>query len=264
MPYRFWPSTLVSRWIEQRSGGKVMGGPFFGMKYVNTSVNSEYGPKLLGTYELELNMIFRNLASQDFQKIVDVGAAEGYYAVGMARQHANCQVIAFEANKNGRELLKEMAVLNGVQDRMRIEGFCDSISLGCSLLNSERTLIIMDVEGGEKVLLDPVVTPELQDVHIIVEIHDFVDPKLGELILQRFKNSHHIQDISIEERSLNDYPIEIPALAKILFRSALLDALSEKRHHNSRWFYMIPKGTALLEQSSGSINCTSLDLMACI
>jgi len=248
VPYRFWPSTLVRRWIERQSGGKVVSGPFLGMKYVNTSVGSEYVPKLLGTYELELNTIFQNLASHDFQTIVDVGAAEGYYAVGMARQHTNSHVIAFEANKLGRELLEEMAVLNeGVQDRIRIEGFCDSMSLGSSLLNSERTLIIMDVEGAEKVLLDPDVTPQLLYAHIIVEIHDFVDPNLGELILQRFKNSHHIQDVSIEERSLSDYPIEIPTLARILFRNTLLDALSEKRHQNSRWFYMIPRETALAE-----------------
>lgn len=247
VPYRFWPSTLVRRWIERRSGGEVISGPFLGMKYVNTSVGSEYVAKLLGTYELELNTIIQDLVSHDFQTIVDIGAAEGYYAVGMARQCTNCHVIAFEANKHGRELLEQMALLNGVRDRVRIEGFCEPMSLGDTLLNSGRTLVIMDVEGGEKILLDPMVAPELLYAHIIVEIHDFVDLELGELILQRFKNSHHIQDIAIEERSLNNYPFEIPALAGILFRNALLDALSEKRHHNSRWFYMGPRDVALAE-----------------
>ena len=247
MPYRFWPSTLVRRWIERRSGGKVISGPFAGMKYVHTSVGSEYVPKLLGIYELELNMIFQNLFAHDFQTIVDVGAAEGYYAVGVARQYTHCHVIAFEANKDGRELLEKMAVLNNVQNRMQIEGFCDSESLERSLLDAGRTLVIMDVEGGEKTLLDPMVTPELLHAHIVVEIHDYADPELGEVILQRFKRSHHIQDIAIKERSLSDYPFEISALAGILFRNVLLDTLSEKRHHNSRWFYMLPRAVALVE-----------------
>jgi hypothetical protein len=241
VPYRFWPSTLIRRWIERRSGGEVISGPFLGMKYVKTSVCSEYEPKLLGTYELELNTVFKQLISHEFQTIVDVGAAEGYYAVGLARQYTDCHVVAFEANEHGRELLEQMALLNGVRDRMRIRGFCDSKSLGGALLDSGRTLVIMDVEGGEKLLLDPVMVPELLDAHIIVEIHDFVDSELGKLILHRFKDSHHIQDISIKERSLNDYPFEIPALAEMLFRNALLNAISEKRHHNSRWFHMMPR-----------------------
>ena len=135
-----------------------------------------------------------------------------------------------------------MAVLNNVQNRIRIKGFCDSESLGRSLLDAGYALVIMDVEGGEKTLLDPMVTPELLHAHIIVEIHDFVDPELGEVILQRFNNSHYIQDIAIKERSLSDYPFEIPVLTKILFRDVLLDTLSKKRHHNSRWFYMLPRG----------------------
>ena len=75
----------VRKLIQKHSSGHVISGPFAGMQYVNTSVGSALEPKILGTYELELHDVFERLLDKDFAAIVNVGAGEGYLAVGQGR-----------------------------------------------------------------------------------------------------------------------------------------------------------------------------------
>ena len=44
---------------------------------------------LLGTWELELAEVWELIFANDFSVMVDVGAAEGYYAIGMTQ--ARCE-----------------------------------------------------------------------------------------------------------------------------------------------------------------------------
>src|SRR5690606_8070667 len=61
---------------------QVLNGVFEGMRYSSfTAFGSELYPKLLGSYELEIQGVITELAQQSFDVIVDVGCAEGYYAV---------------------------------------------------------------------------------------------------------------------------------------------------------------------------------------
>ena len=62
-------------------------------------------PKLLGVYERELNPYIEQACALNFPLIVDVGAAEGYYAVGMALRNPSARVIAFEMDARAREAL---------------------------------------------------------------------------------------------------------------------------------------------------------------
>jgi hypothetical protein len=60
---------------------KVVSGPFRGLKMKQKSPTK---PMLLGVWEKELSFIWDSLDNLRF--IVDVGAAEGFYAVGLARK----------------------------------------------------------------------------------------------------------------------------------------------------------------------------------
>lgn len=240
VPYRFWPSTLVRRWLEKRSKGRVMSGPFAGMQYLNTSVGSQYEPKLLGTYELELNSIISELATLPFQCIIDAGAAEGYYAVGMATLLPTCRIISFECSPKGQALQTQMASLNGVQERLIVNGLCTPESLNAVLPQTGKTLVIMDVEGAEKELLDLKASPALRHTYILVEMHDFLDPDLRNIISKRFENSHQIQLIQVVPRKLEDYPFPLPTWIRYGLKTVFLDIISEKRHPDSSWLFMTP------------------------
>ena len=63
---------------------QVSQGPFQGMRYLALAYCSEVLPKLVGTYECELIPGIEAICQAGCDRIVDIGAAEGYYAVGMA------------------------------------------------------------------------------------------------------------------------------------------------------------------------------------
>lgn len=66
-------------------GGVILSGPFKGLMYPRESVGSAWAPKLLGTYESELSPTIERIVSGGYRSVVDIGAAEGYYAVGLAK-----------------------------------------------------------------------------------------------------------------------------------------------------------------------------------
>jgi len=97
----------VRDWIERTTNRTVASGPFRGMRYVARAYHSAYHAKLLGTYEMELHGIVEELCRETPGIIVDVGAAEGYYAVGLAMRlpggGAGGEVSGFEFRVSGEE-----------------------------------------------------------------------------------------------------------------------------------------------------------------
>ncbi len=116
------PIRHLENLVRAETGGRVRQGPFAGLRYINRAVGSAFIPKLLGIYERELNACVEAACAVQFPLIVDVGAAEGYYAVGLARRNPEARVIAFEMEESGREALREMAALNGVEVGEPVDG----------------------------------------------------------------------------------------------------------------------------------------------
>src|SRR6266536_4427969 len=115
VPKRFRPIGYLEHLVHTRNGGKILHGPFAGMRYITDSVGSALVPKLLGIYERELNGCIERACARQLPLIVDVGAAEGYYAIGLTRRNPNARVIAFEMEEKGRAALRRMADLNGIE-----------------------------------------------------------------------------------------------------------------------------------------------------
>src|SRR3982751_3241860 len=67
------------------NGTTVLHGPFAGLRYPADAVQSRHSvPMLLGSYERELHAIVDSVLLDSYNRVVDVGCAEGYYAVGLA------------------------------------------------------------------------------------------------------------------------------------------------------------------------------------
>jgi len=102
-------------------GLKVRNGPFKGMMYPEIStVESTLLPKLLGSYEKEIQSCIESICQVNYSEIINIGCGEGYYAVGLALKNPNAKVFAFDINKQARVLCRKMAILNGVEDRISI------------------------------------------------------------------------------------------------------------------------------------------------
>jgi hypothetical protein len=71
--------------------------------------------------------------------------------------------------------------------------------------------VFMDIEGGESILLDPLVVPELSMAWIIVEAHDCFVPGTTALPKRRFSISHRIEEVWSRQRRPEDFPLRYHA-----------------------------------------------------
>jgi hypothetical protein len=167
--------------LVDRVGLTVRRGPFAGMTYASAhSTGSAIVPKLLGSYECELHGVLAEIARREppYSMVLDIGAAEGYYAVGVARMLPETRVIAYEIEEDGRTLLAANARVNGVSDRIAIHGACTPealASVSAEVAASARVLIITDCEGAEYGLLDhvrqPAVASMMRRADVLMELH---------------------------------------------------------------------------------------------
>lgn len=197
--------------IWAAASGLVMSGPFKGLQYVRQAVCSSLCPKLLGTYELELYPAIDALIDSRPRNIIIIGAAEGYYACGLAMRLPEARVIAFEADEVGRKLLLTMTQANGMEGQISIRGYCNHQELadvlgGCDPVE---TAIICDIEGGEMDLLDPTRHPQLQKCRLIVELHPWTAEDPAKILGSRLGSTTAGVHTRSCERLFSDFPLGI-------------------------------------------------------
>ena len=132
----FEAESMFYRWVgkavTRKTHSRVHTGPFRGMRYIHHAVHvqsSAYCPKLLGTYEQELHSVVDSLRTQrPYQRVINIGAGEGYYAVGLALHLPQSRLTAFEADPDSR---KGMMSLAG-SPLPRLLPFCPSTHVWCA------------------------------------------------------------------------------------------------------------------------------------
>lgn len=177
----------------------VIKGYFKGLKYPGfTSFGSSLFPKLSGNYESELFSTFEDLQRNEYSKIIDIGCAEGYYAVGLAIKFKNSIVYAFDIDNTAQELAKNMSKLNAVDDRVIIKGQCTSEWLGKENF-SKRSLIISDCEGFEKDLFVLENITNLYNCDLIIELHPMFNSDIKNYLCTLLGPTHQLQIISSKD-----------------------------------------------------------------
>jgi len=169
-------------------------GPFAGMRYIAESAGSTMLPKLLGSYESELHDTWRELMRHGYSVVVDIGSAEGYYAVGFARAFPEAHVYAYDTDSRARELCAQMAELNGVADRVHVGGFCTAETLR-SLPLGDCALIISDCEAYERTLFTRDLAQYLSRHDLVIETHDFIDMEISSELRSVFTGTHKIESV---------------------------------------------------------------------
>ena len=235
---RDWPTRRVNDIVRLTLGNpaRTYSGPFKGMRYVDRSIGSTYYPKILGTYELELTPVWEELFSGNHDIFIDVGAAEGYFAVGVALR-TSWPVIAFEADP--RTPLPELAALNEVEDRIRLYPACDLRSLTEAIDDHSHPLLLVDIEGSELLLLEPHYIPALRRATLVVEIHDCFLPGTGQRVIERFKPTHAIERVDTHKRTPSDFPLPLPSLPFDPSQYTL-SYMDEQRQADTYWLILRP------------------------
>lgn len=225
--------TAVIRELSPDLG--VLQGPFAGMKYPGlNAVCSSISPKLLGTYESELHPVIEEICSIGYPTILDIGCADGYYAVGLAQRLPKARLLAYDIDPKAREATQKMADLNGASTQLAIHGACDSNTL--KSLKDTRALVVCDCEGYEDHLFTPEVIPSLCSADLLIEIHDFVDIRISTHLRERFKNTHSITEILSVDDLIKAQSCQDPLLRDFSL-SQKFRLLAEYRPHIMRWFW---------------------------
>lgn len=183
----------INETICSHTRNTISSGPFAGMKLAARSSwgDGDIAPKLLGTYEQELHDTFLKFKSRSYGAVVNIGCAEGYYAVALARLNPSWRVYAFDIDQTAQQLCRAMAELNGVAERIIIGGTCSTDELA-SMANEHGCLLcVIDCEGHELELLTAGFIDQSGSCSdFIIECHDFMVPGTTHELETRFQNTH--------------------------------------------------------------------------
>jgi hypothetical protein len=210
----------------------VHNGPFSGMQYIQQSSGSAFLPKIIGSYEEPIRKWVEQIIAnnQKYTTILNIGCAEGYYAAGFALRMPEIEIIAYDTNPKAREKVEKMIEINGVKNVI-VEAECSSEELNSK--SQKGTLVLCDIEGAEKNLLDPIIAPNLLNVDILVESHDCVEEGITDTLIDRFYKTHVIEMVV-------DYPGRV-AHYKVPNEVSAEDyeeLINEHRAEAMRWLFM--------------------------
>lgn len=185
--------------VRSALGDRVCAGPFAGMKLTDAAFVT-YAALALGVYEHELHETVEAIIAKGYRRIANIGCSLGYYAVGLARRMPGTAIDAFDIDAAARTQCAEMASLNDVSARVRVQGLFAGAQFAAYHDGGAPNLILMDIEGGEFDLLDPVTYPALRKLDVLVELHELTKPGLTQEITARFAPTHDLRIIETRNR----------------------------------------------------------------
>jgi hypothetical protein len=228
----------MNRYVKECFGRRVIDGLFSGVALSDLEgfENTDFSAKILGYYEAEVQTILGLCRDVPYSKIINVGAAEGFYAVGLAAIFPQAKVVAFEMDPGTIPFLTDAIRANQFESRIRIEGECgiESLNRECA---GEFPLIVMDCEGGEETLIPGLLPENAKAAHFLIEIHDRDGTDVYEDLARCLAPTHLTVYFVQGARDPNKYPQ--------LRRWSEIDrwlAVSEFRGQTFRWMLAVPHG----------------------
>lgn len=183
-------------------------GPFKGLKLQNDAHwgMADRGSMILGFYEQE---ILKELSKIQRKKyFIDLGAADGYYGVGVLVNSIFDISYCYEITEKGRKTISDNALLNGVADRVVIKGeatrnFFQEIPAEAL----DDSVMLIDIEGAEFDLMSKEAFSAFKNSTIFIEIHDWVESAAEKirLLIDQSSATHTLLEIATSSRDLSSY-----------------------------------------------------------
>ena len=201
-----------------------------------TSWGDDIMPKILGTYEEELFPVFESLKDCYFSALINIGCADGFFAVGLAQRLQFKKVFAIDISSDALEICKENRAANGVTTPFDYMLSIDRTGLEQILAEKPGSLVLCDCEGFELELFDGIDAKSIEQAHFIIECHDFVDRTITERIENALRPTHDLTLIEEGARNPNAFPDLKP-----LSNSDRWQAMNELRPETMHWIVAKPK-----------------------
>ncbi len=231
-----WRSLLITNTFIKNHGLKILQGPFKDIEFLDKSSEGCHMAKLLGTYEQPLHRYIEDIIASNYQTIFNIGSAEGYYSVGLAKRLPKVNILSFDIDTSAQEACLKLAAKNNIESSINIKGEFHPVIL--SDYEEFKNLIICDIEGEELKLLDLEKYPAMQNIDILVESHECLKPGITLELKTRFSRTHEIIEIHDNgQRNLYYHPdwfLNLSHLDQLL-------AVWEWRSGPTPWLFMKSK-----------------------
>ena len=228
---------ILSSKISKMYNNTVQQGPFKGMVINEDQFwgQGDRSSKILGLYEKEIqDLIVSIQKDKNYSTFVDIGGADGFFAIGSLVNNLFEKCEVFEISKRGRISIQKNSKQNNVYDSIKIHDKASKRSL-IKIDNINNSLILCDIEGGEYELFDEKLINEIHPSDIIIEIHKDKENTLVNFE-KRFTKSYSLTKITQEPRSLKNFK----ELENINDNNRAL-ITSEGRSYVQEWWHLSPK-----------------------
>lgn len=234
---------LLGKKLSKYSKEKILYGPYTGTKFTFLYgwSNIDFGPKYLGIYEQHIQkkiIYLKNKFKINF--FVDCGAAEGYHTISLLKKKIFKTAIAYEIDKNSKDILKKNAIINGVQKKISIfsDANFSSLKTNINKKNLKKTLFLIDIEGGEFDLFSKEFCKYFSQCYFIIEDHNFIlsDKKKVSLFYKNIKRFFKVEIVKDEFRN----PLNFRILDHLSEDEKYL-IMSEGRPKSMQWLVLYPK-----------------------
>ena len=169
---KYW--NILSYEHAKKNNFIVQNGIFKNLKINKESSwsNGDLASKIYGFYE---NKIQEKLKEINKPILIDIGAADGFFAVGCLYSNLSKYCYAFEQNEISKSALYKTAEINNVNNQISIMGKVDNKNFFSSLPNDldlSETVILCDIEGEEFKFFSEPILRKLKKSNLIIEIHN--------------------------------------------------------------------------------------------
>jgi len=214
--------------VIAHTGGRVASGPFAGMKidpHLTSWGDGDVGARLLGIYEQPLHRLMMQFIESDPDCVVTLGCAEGYYTIGLARHLPEARHVAVDISQRALDIVNAHANQNDVEveTHLRLPDIPDG------------AVWIVDIEGDEQHVLNPETRSELKTATLVVELHPWIQPRVQQILMERFLDTHNVYLIEDSNRSVNRFDFLADLPDEVRWSLAM-----EGRPQRMSWLVMTP------------------------
>ncbi len=198
---------VIAERLAVELDNEIQYGIFKGMKLSSLRWGRhDKAPMMLGLYESEVSREIEK-AAVHATTFIDVGAADGYFAVGAIFSGLYANSVCFEISGEGRDSIKLNAEKNGVASKVSIfeEANEETLLKVAEKVNTSDLFILCDIEGGEFDLFTLRVLQALKKSTILIEIHDFseADRKRYSSLKLMAESVFNLDELTQESRNPN-------------------------------------------------------------
>lgn len=230
----------ISLRFYKHHNGVIAHGPFAGqlLPEVIHWGHADLAAMILGVYEQEILTELTKAPPKRQSLLINIGAADGYYAIGLIRGGYFARAVCYEMEALGQETIRQAAARNSVKDQIEVRGKA-SVELWSTFDDTELcdATVLCDIEGGEYEVFNREVFKALRHCKIIIETHRWAETESRNTrsLAQESSSTHQTRLITMGARDLSSFP-ELSALDD----TARWLMCSEGRPYRMEWLCLDP------------------------